>query len=54
MPSIHLDHIKANWTEDDIIKLLKDDVPNELLDEDNELRYDALIVCVTGHGIEII
>ena len=37
MPSIHLDDIKDNCTQDDIIKLLKG---------------DALIVSVSGHGIE--
>eukprot|EP01083_Nonionella_stella_P310850 1106205_1 len=32
--------------------LLENDIPRELFDDDNELKYDGLIVCISGHGKE--
>ena len=36
IPDIDINNIKDNWTEDEIILLLKDDAPNELFDKDND------------------
>eukprot|EP01083_Nonionella_stella_P108323 314939_1 len=44
--------IKLSWTEQEIVTYLKEDVVHELLDEDQKLRYDGLIVCISAHGIE--
>ena len=52
IPQIQTDKIKDHWTEKEIIAFLKDDIPHQLLDDKNELKYDGLIVCITGHGID--
>eukprot|EP01084_Bolivina_argentea_P247976 414820_1 len=41
-----------SWTADDIITFLKEDVGNTLLDDEEQLQYDSLIVCVSCHGQE--
>eukprot|EP01084_Bolivina_argentea_P247977 414821_1 len=43
---------KLYWTADDIITFLKEDVGNTLLDDEEQLQYDSLIVCVSCHGQE--
>ena len=44
--------LKTAWTEHEITKFLKNDVVKELFDDDNQLKYDGLIVCVSCHGVE--
>eukprot|EP01084_Bolivina_argentea_P209655 357077_1 len=43
---------KFNWTEKEIITYLKEDVVKELFSDDNNLKYDGLIVCLSCHGEE--
>ena len=44
---------KAYWDEQAILSFLDNDVMNELVnDDDDELRYDGLIVRISGHGTE--
>ena len=40
------------WTEEDVINLLVKEVGDRLLDQMGELMYDALIVCISCHGLE--
>eukprot|EP01084_Bolivina_argentea_P050137 92187_1 len=44
--------MKITWTEQEIIKYFKTEIGNELFNQDKELKYDGLIVCVSCHGIE--
>eukprot|EP01084_Bolivina_argentea_P077812 141184_1 len=46
------DKPKTYWTENDIMSLLQNDIPNELFDENKILKYDGLIVCISCHGTE--
>ena len=41
---------KTYWTQNDIMKLLTNEIPQELFDNDKELKYDGLIICVSCHG----
>ena len=43
---------KMSWTEHEVIDFLTNDIGKELFDDNNELRYDGLIVCVSCHGME--
>eukprot|EP01084_Bolivina_argentea_P279275 477434_1 len=45
---------QLNWKEDEIITFLKEDINNELYDKNNnnELKYDGLIVCISSHGLQ--
>eukprot|EP01084_Bolivina_argentea_P154636 269524_1 len=45
---------KMSWTEHELITFLKEDVCQQLFDNnmDNELQYDGLIVCISCHGMK--
>eukprot|EP01084_Bolivina_argentea_P231478 390363_1 len=43
---------KITWTEEEIINYFENEIENELFNDEKELKYDALIVCVSCHGIE--
>ena len=43
---------KAYWDEHTLISFLENDVMNELLNDEEELKYDGLILCISGHGRE--
>lgn len=40
------------WTEDDIISFLVNDVVDALFEGTDRVQYDALIVCISCHGLE--
>eukprot|EP01084_Bolivina_argentea_P191944 329608_1 len=44
--------LKMNWKELELITYLKTQIAKELFDQDNELKYDGLIVCISCHGME--
>eukprot|EP01084_Bolivina_argentea_P052822 96993_1 len=44
--------LKIHWTEQEVVDFLTNDVGNELFDDDENLKYDALVVCVSCHGIQ--
>eukprot|EP01084_Bolivina_argentea_P306199 529071_1 len=44
--------IKTNWNATEIIQYLQNDVCNELFDENDQIKYDGLIVCISSHGKE--
>eukprot|EP01084_Bolivina_argentea_P163962 285156_1 len=43
---------KMHWTQDELKLLFEEKITNELLDENSELQYDGLIVCISSHGID--
>eukprot|EP01084_Bolivina_argentea_P046115 84899_1 len=44
--------MRLKWTAEEVINFLKYDVVNELFGENDELKYDSLIVFVSCHGRE--
>ena len=42
---------KLHWTKDEIIMFLKES-RDKLFDENDELLYDGLIVCISFHGLK--
>ena len=43
---------KSYWEQDELTEFLKNEVGKKLFDTDsNELCYDGLIVCISGHGM---
>jgi len=43
---------KAHWKKEEILLFLRDTVVGELVAGDGNVRYDSLIVCVSGHGMD--
>eukprot|EP01083_Nonionella_stella_P064938 169739_1 len=43
---------KLHWKAEELVSFLQNDVGRELFDENEELKYDGLIVVVSSHGIK--
>ena len=45
---------KLRWTQNEVMRFLEEDVATEFTakDEDGNLKYDGLLVAVSGHGIQ--
>lgn len=40
------------WTEEQLVRLLFEEIPAALLNDQAKIQYDALIVCVSSHGLK--
>eukprot|EP01084_Bolivina_argentea_P161968 281884_1 len=43
---------KLHWTEKEIMHFLQHDIGNELFDNNHQLKYDGIILCVSSHGVK--
>ena len=43
---------KKHWNDKEVVKFLKEDIPNKLLDDEGNIKYDGLIVCISCHGLK--
>ena len=44
--------LKLKWTEKELRHLLMRDIKKEMIDQNGNLKYDALIVCISCHGMQ--
>jgi len=45
-------HGKVHWKKEEILQFMRHTVVGELVSVNGDLRYDSLIVCVSGHGMD--
>ena len=43
---------KTHWNDEELIRVLRNDIANAMLDGDRNTKYDGLIACISCHGIK--